>query len=115
MPGTQPGGYLRATVDGRDDGVLRFGDASIHPHAIRTVLVSAAAVTEYQVRQTQRGIDVAVVARDSLDHARLTADLASSLRHGGLPGPQVTILRRHRHNPPPPHRQGTLLHPHQRR
>jgi SAM-dependent methyltransferase len=54
-------------------------------------LVSAAAVTEYQVRQTPRGIDVAVVARDDLDHARLTAGLASSLRHGGLPGPQVTV------------------------
>jgi phenylacetate-CoA ligase len=91
VPGTQPGGYLRATVDGRDDGILRFGDVSIHPHAIRTVLVSAASVTEYQVRQTQRGIDVAVVARDGLDHARLTAGLASSLRHGGLPGPQVTV------------------------
>jgi phenylacetate-CoA ligase len=91
VPGTPPGGYLRATVDGRGDGILRYGDVRIHPHAIRTVLVSAAAVAEYQVRQTPRGIDVAVVAHDGLDHARLTADLASSLRHGGLPGPQVTI------------------------
>jgi phenylacetate-CoA ligase len=45
-PGTQPGSYLRATVEGRDDGTLRFGDVSIHAHAIRTVLVSAAAVAE---------------------------------------------------------------------
>ena len=101
VPGTRPGGYLRATVEGRDDGMLRFGDVGIHPHAIRTVLASAAAVTEYQVRQTPRGIDVAVVARDGLDHARLTAGLASSLRHGGLPGPQVTVrvvaaIARHR-------------------
>ena len=90
-PGTQPGGYLRATVEGRDDDMLRYGGVSIHPHAIRTVLVLAAAVAEYQVRQTPHGIDVAVVARDGLDHARLTANLTSSLRHAGLPDPQVTV------------------------
>ena len=91
--GTQPGGYLRATVEGRDESMLRYGDVSIHPHAIATILVSAPAVTEYQVRQTQTGIDVAVVvaARDDLDQAVLTAALASSLRQAGLPRPQVTV------------------------
>ena len=90
-PGTQPGGYLRATVDGRDEIMLRYGDVSIHPHAIGTILVSAAAVTEYQVRQTQTGIDVALVTRDDLDQAALTAALASSLRQAGLSHPQVTV------------------------
>ena len=91
MPGTQPGGYLQATVDGRDDGMLAYGDVSIHPHAIRSVLVSAPGVTEYQVRQTRRGIDVAVAPGHHLDQAALTTALASSLRHGGLPDPQVTV------------------------
>ncbi len=90
-PGAQPGGYLRATVEGRDDGMLRYGDVSIHPHSIRTVLVSAATVTDYQVRQTPHGIDVAVAASDDLDQAALTTALASSLRHGGLSRPQVTV------------------------
>jgi phenylacetate-CoA ligase len=90
-PGTQPGGYLRATVNGRDDGMLRYGDVSIDPHAIATILVSAAAVTEYQVRQTQAGIDVALVARDDLDQPALTAALAASLRQAGLSRPQVTV------------------------
>jgi phenylacetate-coenzyme A ligase PaaK-like adenylate-forming protein len=90
-PGAQPDGYLRATVAGRDDDMFRYGHISIHPHAIRTVLVLAAAVAEYQVRQTPHGIDVAVVARDGLDPAGLTAGLASSLRHAGLPDPQVTV------------------------
>jgi len=89
--GTQPGGYLRATVEGRDDGMLRYGEVGIHPHAIATILVSAPAVTEYQVRQTPAGIDVAVVARDDLDQAALATALAASLRQAGLSHPQVTV------------------------
>jgi phenylacetate-coenzyme A ligase PaaK-like adenylate-forming protein len=90
-PATQPGGYLRATVEGRDDGTLRYGHLGIHPHVVRTVLASAAAVTDYQVRQTQRGIDVTVAAGQDLDHAGLTTALAHSLRDAGLPDPQVTV------------------------
>ena len=44
------------------DGMLRYGNLSIHPHTIRTLLISAALVTDYQVRQTGTGIDVAVAA-----------------------------------------------------
>jgi phenylacetate-coenzyme A ligase PaaK-like adenylate-forming protein len=90
-PATQPGGYLRATVAGRDDGILRYGHLSIHPHAVRTVLAAAAAVTDYQVRQTQHGIDVTVATGQDLDHAALATALAHSLRNAGLPDPQVTI------------------------
>jgi phenylacetate-coenzyme A ligase PaaK-like adenylate-forming protein len=90
-PATQPGGYLQATVEGRDDGMLRYGHLSVHPHVVRTVLASAAAVTDYQVRQTQRGIDIIVVGGHDLDHAALAAALARNLRHAGLPDPQVTI------------------------
>ncbi|MDQ6898364.1 MAG: hypothetical protein M3072_02465 [Candidatus Dormibacteraeota bacterium] len=61
-PGTQPGGYLQAAVEGRSDGVFLYRSVSIHPHAIRTVLASCAKVTEYQVRQTEHGIDVTVIA-----------------------------------------------------
>jgi phenylacetate-CoA ligase len=89
--GAQPDGYLLATVQGRDDGILRYGDVNIHPHAIRTVLASAAAVTDYQVRQTPRGIDIAVAASYDLNQAALIAALASSLRHSGLTHPQVTV------------------------
>jgi phenylacetate-coenzyme A ligase PaaK-like adenylate-forming protein len=90
-PAAQPGGYLRATVEGRDDGILRYGDLSIHPHVVRTVLTSAAAVTDYQVRQTQRGLDITVAAGHDLDHAALATALTHNLRHAGLPDPQVTI------------------------
>jgi phenylacetate-coenzyme A ligase PaaK-like adenylate-forming protein len=90
-PGTEPGGYLRAMVQGRDDGMLRYGRTGIHAHAIRAVLASSAPVTEYQVRQTERGIDVAVVAARGLDQAALTAALAGALRRAHLPDPEVTL------------------------
>jgi hypothetical protein len=106
-PGTEPGGYLRATVEGRDDGTLRYGRTGIHAHAISAVLESSAPVTEYQVRQTERGIDVDVVAARGLDHAAL----AGVLRRAGLPDPEVTPARRRRHRAPPRHRQGPPLHP----
>jgi len=90
-PGTEPGGYLRATVEGRDDGMLRYGRVGIHAYAVDAVLASSAPVTEYQVRQTERGIDVAVVAAGGLDQAALTAALAGALRRAGLPDPEVTL------------------------
>ena len=48
-------------------------------------------MTEYQVRQTERGIYVAVVAAGGLDQAALTAALAGALRRAGLPDPEVTL------------------------
>lgn len=90
-PGTDRGGYLRAGVEGRDDGVLRYGDVSIHPHVVRTVLASSAAVTEYQVRQTEHGLDVAVIAGYDADQAALRAALTGRMRRAGLPEPEVTV------------------------
>ena len=54
---------------------------------IRTVMVKTPNAVEYQVRQTDRGIDVAVVADGALDHAALTSALEHSLRAAGLDDP----------------------------
>jgi phenylacetate-coenzyme A ligase PaaK-like adenylate-forming protein len=86
-------GFLRATVEGRADDVLRYGDVEIHPIAIRSALVRATAVGEYQVRQTARGIKVAVVADRPVDEPGLAAALCESLRGAGLPGPEVAVRR----------------------
>ncbi len=90
-PASQPGGFLRATVEGRQDGILRYGEVTVHPHAIRSVLVSAGTVTEYQVHQTEHGIDVALIPGECLDHDALRAALAAALRQADLPDPDVTI------------------------
>jgi hypothetical protein len=65
----------------------------VHPFVIGTPLLRAPAVREFQVRQTERGADLAVVTDGDLDVAALTAEVRDSLSQAGLPGPQVTLRR----------------------
>jgi phenylacetate-CoA ligase len=54
-------------------------------------MVKAPNVAEYQVRQTDNGIDVAVIAEGALDHEALAASLERVLRGAGVPGPRVHV------------------------
>jgi phenylacetate-CoA ligase len=83
--------HLRATVQGRADDTFRYGNITVDPLAIRTVIVRTPAALEYQIRQTSRGIDVDVVADGSLDDAALATALGLSLRTAGLPDPRVNV------------------------
>jgi phenylacetate-CoA ligase len=92
--------YLHATVEGRADEIFRYGPVTIDPLVIRTAMVKTPGVFEYQVRQTDRGIDAAVVADGTLDHAELASSLKDSLRTAGLREPhvhvhQVAVIARH--------------------
>ncbi|MFC5996655.1 phenylacetate--CoA ligase family protein [Pseudonocardia hispaniensis] len=84
-------GHLRARVQGRSDEVFRYGGVSIHPLAMRSILVQAPEVLEYQVRQTPEGIDVTAVAGPGLDVAGLRHRLAAALAGSGLARPQVVV------------------------
>jgi phenylacetate-CoA ligase len=84
-------GHLRATVEGRADDTFRYADITIDPLVIRTVMVRTPAALEYQVRQTCRGIDIAVVAHGQLDRAALASFLERHLLAAGLPGPHVRV------------------------
>jgi phenylacetate-coenzyme A ligase PaaK-like adenylate-forming protein len=86
-----PAGWLRASVDGRADDVFHYGPVAVHPHVIRSALVSEAAVREYQVRQTERGVDIACVADTAFDQRAVAARLEHVLRQTGLTEPQVSI------------------------
>jgi phenylacetate-CoA ligase len=90
-PADPGSGQLRATVEGRADDTFRYGTVAVDPLVIRTVLVRTPAALEYQVRQTSRGIDIAVVACGPLDHAALAAALEQGLRAAGLADPQVHV------------------------
>jgi phenylacetate-CoA ligase len=90
-PGAPGHGHLRATVQGRADDTFCYQKTTVDPLVIRSVMVRTPAALEYQVRQTRRGIDVAVVAAGPLDHSALAAALGHSLRTAGLPDPQVNI------------------------
>ena len=83
--------YLRAAVEGRADEIFRYGTVTIDPLVIRTIMVKMPGVLEYQVRQTERGIDAAVVADGALDHAALASSLRHSLHAAGLREPHVHV------------------------
>lgn len=83
--------YLHATVEGRADEAFRYGTVTVDALMIRTVMVKAPNVAEYQVRQTDNGIDVAVIAEGALDHEALAASLERVLRGAGVPGPRVHV------------------------
>jgi phenylacetate-CoA ligase len=91
--GTGAGGFLRASVEGRDEDVFRYGTASVHPIPLDAVLMADPQVREYQVRQTARGADITVVAGAGLDGAALAAAVEQSLRQAGVTEPRVTISR----------------------
>ena len=83
--------YLHASVEGRADELFRYGAVTVDPLTIRTVMVRTPDVVEYQIRQTDRGIDAAVVATGALDHAALASCLEQSLRTAGVPDPRVQV------------------------
>ena len=89
--GTPAAGWLRASVEGRADEVFRYGGVAVHPHVIRSALVTAGTVREYQVRQTEDGVDVTCVTGGHLSAAALAARLEHVLRQAGLTEPQVSI------------------------
>jgi phenylacetate-coenzyme A ligase PaaK-like adenylate-forming protein len=91
--GTSAAGFLRATVDGRTDDGFRYGDLTVHPSVLTTALLQTPAVCEYQVRQTLRGVTVAVVADTDFDHGALAAGIEGSLSQAGLTDPEVSISR----------------------
>ena len=91
--GTRDGGFLRAGVEGRSDDLFRYAGASVHPFVIGAVLLRAPAVREFQVRQTERGADIAVVIDGDFDQAEAAAAVEQSLRQAGLARPQAGIRR----------------------
>ncbi|MBV8992034.1 MAG: phenylacetate--CoA ligase family protein [Solirubrobacterales bacterium] len=84
-------GHLRATVEGRADDVFRYGDIAVDPLVIRSVMVRTPVAREYQVRQSDRGIEIAVVADGALDRAALASALRRSLEVAGLSEARVRV------------------------
>jgi phenylacetate-coenzyme A ligase PaaK-like adenylate-forming protein len=86
-----PVGRLRAVVDGRADSVFRYGDVVVHPIAFYSVLESPEAITEFQVRQTQRGVIVDLVADGHVGQAALEDTIRRDLTRCGLTAPEVSV------------------------
>ncbi len=88
LPGS---GHLRAEVEGRADDVFRYRDVEVHPLVIATPMVKTPRVLEYQVRQTDRGVEVAVVTDGPIEMVRLAEAIEDGLRGVGLVNPLATV------------------------
>lgn len=86
-------GYLRARVQGRNDDVLRYDAVHVHPIVIRSVMVGSHDVIDYQVNQTDSGIDVFAVTAAGFDVDDLTSRLRRALAAAGLDNADVTVQR----------------------
>jgi phenylacetate-CoA ligase len=86
-------GYLRARVRGRNDDVLRYDTVHVHPIAIRSVMVASPDVIDYQVNQTDSGIEVFAVTSAGFDVDDLTSRLRRALHGAGLDHADVVVHR----------------------
>ena len=93
LPGEWPDGYLRATVEGRNDEPLRWDTVEVHPLVVQSTLLHHAEVLEFQVHQTSTGIALHVVATDELDTAATAAGMRDALRSAGLDDATVELVR----------------------
>ena len=86
-----PAGRVRASVEGRNDSVFRYGDVTVHPVALEGVLDGMPGVTEYQIRQTPHGAAIDVVADGPLDALALRDAIRRELSRCGIESPEVTV------------------------
>jgi len=84
-------GHIRASVEGRADPLFRYGSVMLHPLTVRTVMVKASSVREYQVRQTTRGVHIDAVSPTPFDTSGLIAGLRQNLLAAGLDEPEVSF------------------------
>jgi phenylacetate-coenzyme A ligase PaaK-like adenylate-forming protein len=79
-------------LTGRADNMFEYDDdVKVHPMVLRLELHDERHVTEYQVRQTARGVSVKVVTDRPEDVDQIRQRVARTLRTAGLADPEVTV------------------------
>src|SRR5262245_7822291 len=76
-----------------DDTFVYPGGVSVHPHVFRSSLGQHRQIVEYQVRQTERGADIGVVADAEIDTATVGLKIAEALASLGIDQPDVILTR----------------------
>jgi phenylacetate-CoA ligase len=77
--------------------VLGYPGVTLHPHVIRSVLVRTPQIADYQVRQTESGIDLDILdagppgSAEPIPADDLTRRLTAALGRVGLGDPQVHV------------------------
>jgi len=81
-----------ARVEGRLDDCFDYGGGvRIHPIVFRSPLTRERDITAYQVRQSERGAAIQVLAGGALDCAALAERIERGLARAGLPEPSVSV------------------------
>jgi len=79
-------------LTGRADIVFEYDDeVKVHPMVLRLELHDERHVTEYQIRQTARGVAVRLVTDRPDDLTGTRERLVRALRTAGLPDPEVSV------------------------
>jgi phenylacetate-coenzyme A ligase PaaK-like adenylate-forming protein len=93
---------LIETVKGRSDDIFVYpGGIQIHPLVFRTPLGQNSNIEQYQVRQTEHGAQIGVIAAGKIDLAALKQELVAALAKAGLANADIDIqcvdaLERHK-------------------
>ena len=97
--GTCPCGSSMQRIEdpqGRLDDIFVYDDGlSVHPHLFRSALGHHREILEYQVRQTQRGVTIGLVAAAAVDVQTLRTRITAGLAEVGLTEPRVDIETLH--------------------
>jgi len=79
-------------IQGRSDDTFHYrAGASVHPHALRSILGREPAISEYQVKQTPTGVQITICADAPVDTDALSAKVAAALESSGLLDAAVTV------------------------
>jgi phenylacetate-coenzyme A ligase PaaK-like adenylate-forming protein len=82
-----------ADIQGRLDDVLVYGEGiEIHPHLFRSRLGATPGISEYQVRQRERGAEILVQLIAAADLESLRSRLIADLRQAGIPDPDIRVM-----------------------
>jgi phenylacetate-coenzyme A ligase PaaK-like adenylate-forming protein len=95
LPEPCPCGVAMRRIDqvvGRTDDIFTYpGGIRVHPLTIEAPLGRHRHVVEYQVIQTERGVQVRFCANGPVDPSELSASIATDLRGCGLADPEVLL------------------------
>ena len=79
-------------VEGRTADLLRFSnDVVVHPIVLSAAVHGDAAVIDFEIRQTMRGLDVRVLSTAEVQVTQIRGRLEAVLREAGIDKPHVVV------------------------
>lgn len=80
-------------VHGRAYQLFRYADTVIHPEVLEAPVIQLAQVSDYQLVQTPRGVDVFVVASRRMETGGIAREVGALAARLGLADPQIHVAQ----------------------